>query len=188
MGIEQAKMVKAGAQRVLDSKPERLFAVGLRCTIEGFDYSDIECWETAWQTYCREVDAVCARRLLGEVQYFVRVLRKYEPRSHSLFPYGCRRLSHDESQILNFIVCLQKNDAAAAAVAVRLVLGNAAQCHPENLKHLLSAGQAVADAFTAHALFFIPLGQDVLDALTGRSNAICPACPSVEMLQFPKLN
>lgn len=188
MGIDQSRMVKEGAQRVLDNKPERLFTVGLRCTIEGFDYSDIECWETAWRTYCREVDAVCARRLLGEVQYFVRVLRQYDPRSFSLFPHGCRRLSHDESQILNFIVCLQKADAAAADIAVRLVLGNAAQCHPVNLKHLLAAGRAVADAFTAHSLFFIPLGQDVLDALTGKSNAICPACPPAEMLQFPKFN
>lgn len=188
MGIDQSRMVKEGAQLVLDNKPERLFTVGLRCTIEGFDYSDIECWETAWRTYCREVDAVCARRLLGEVQYFVRVLRQYDLRSFSLFPHGCRRLSHDESQILNFIVCLQKADAAAADIAVRLVLGNAAQCHPVNLKHLLAAGRAVADAFTAHGLFFIPLGQDVLDALTGKSNAICPACPPAEMLQFPKFN
>lgn len=188
MGMDQGKLVKQGAQRVLDNLPERLFAVGLRCTIEGFDYSDIECWETAWQTYCREVDAVCARRLLGEVQYFVRVLRQYEPRGYSLFPYGCRRLSHDESQILNFIVCLQKSDAQAADVAIRLVLGNSTQCHPHNLKHLMSAGQAVADAFAAHTLFFIPLGQDVLDALTGKSNAICPECPSADMLQFPKFN
>ncbi len=92
--------MKEGAQGVLDNGPEQLFTVGLRCTIEGFDYSDIECWETAWRTYCSEVDAVCARRLLAEVQYFVRVLRQYDPRSWSLFAYGCRRLSHGEGQIL----------------------------------------------------------------------------------------
>ncbi len=61
-------MVKEGAQGVLDNRPERLFTVGLRCTVEGFDYSDIECWETAWRTYCSEVDAVCARRLLAAIR------------------------------------------------------------------------------------------------------------------------
>jgi hypothetical protein len=178
MNISQRMQFETGALNLLDHKPERLFVNGFRCVVSGYEFADIECWEAAWNAYCLELDVVTARKLLSEVQYFVRVLRGYGPPGLSIFPHVCSRLSHDESKILNLIVCMQQGDRSAAASASALVLGNRGSTDAVNLAPLVGAAGAVGAAFEEAVLHFVPLGQDVLDQLTGASNEGCGGCPA----------
>ncbi len=183
MNISQRAILASGTQQLLDHQPERLFVSGFRCIMAGYDYADIECWETAWTIYSSEVDVMRARVLLGEMQYFVRVFRSCEPRALSLFPHGCRRLSHDESLVLNLAVSLQQADDSAAQAAADRVIGVMLnEPSTPRIGAMIDACRGIAKLFEAQGAIFVPLGQDVLDRLTGRSNEMCTQCPATGSL------
>jgi hypothetical protein len=50
----------------------------------GYAYGDVDCWETAWRSYCGEVGTSDARRLMGELQFWVRTLRAESARDRPL--------------------------------------------------------------------------------------------------------
>ena len=188
MNISQRAILASGTQQLLDNQPERLFIGGFRCIMAGYDYADIGCWETAWTIYSSELDVVRARVLLGEMQYFVRVFRACHPRPLSLFPHSCRRLSHDESQILNLLVSLQQeDDTAAHAAADRILEGMLNEPSPEHVDSLIEACRGIARMFESQGQIFIPLGQDVLDQLTGGSNDICNQCPVTGAISIARI-
>lgn len=183
MNISQTAIFASGRQQLLDHQPERLFVSGFRCIMAGYDYADIGCWETAWTIYSSEVDVLRARVLLGEMQYFVRVFRSCEPRDLSLFPHSCRRLSHDESLVLNLAVSLQQQDDAAAQAAADRIVGTMLNDQSvARVEAMINACRGMAKLFEAQGAIFVPLGQDVLDRLTGRSNEMCNQCPATGSL------
>ena len=189
MNISQRIAFESGTQQLLDNQPERLFISGLRCIMAGYDYADIGCWETAWTIYTSEVDVTRARALLGEMQYFVRALRSCGPGPLSLFPHSCRRLSHDESLVLNLVVCLQQNDEKAARSAADRLTGAILKDRSvSRTDAIVAACRDVANLFESQGAIFVPLGQEVLDQLTGRSNEMCIQCPATGSLVIPDIS
>jgi predicted Zn-ribbon and HTH transcriptional regulator len=105
--------------RLLDRSPERLVVTGARCCLAGYQYADIDCWETAWTEYVRMLGTDDARRLVGELQCMVRVLRRDSERPLSFFPYGCCHICRDEGLLLSLVSALQDGDEATATFAAR---------------------------------------------------------------------
>ena len=129
--------------KLLDRKPERLVVTGLRCCMAGYAFGDIDCWETAWRSYCSELGTADARRLMGELQYWVRCLRAESNRPLDVFPHGCGHVCRDECMALSLIAALQDNDLGTAVVAARHLSG---QVDGEAPVALAIAGQGYADA------------------------------------------
>lgn len=132
--------------RLLDRKPERLVVTGLRCCMAGYAYGDIECWETAWRSYAMELGTDDARRLMGELQFWVRTLRAESARPLSVFPYGCAHVCRDECMALSLIAALQDHDQPAALLAARHLSGATAAAAP---LAVAAAGQSYAEALAA---------------------------------------
>jgi hypothetical protein len=129
--------------KLLDRKPERLVVTGLRCCVAGYTFGDIDCWETAWRSYCMELGTEDARRLMGELQYWVRSLRAECVRPLDVFPHGCSHVCRDECMALSLIAALQDNDLSTALLAARHLSGN---IEGEAPLSLAVAGQGYADA------------------------------------------
>jgi hypothetical protein len=129
--------------KLLDRKPERLVVTGLRCCMAGYNFGDIDCWETAWRSYCMELGTSDARRLMGELQYWVRSLRAEIARPLDIFPHGCGHVCPDECMALSLIAALQDNDLATALLAARHLSGT---IEGEPPLSLAIAGQGYADA------------------------------------------
>jgi hypothetical protein len=129
--------------KLLDRKPERLVVTGLRCCMAGYNFGDIDCWETAWRGYCLELGTSDARRLMGELQYWVRCLRAESLRALDVFPHGCRHVCRDECMALSLIAALQDNDLGTAVLAARHLSGRFEREAPLSLT---VAGQGYADA------------------------------------------
>jgi hypothetical protein len=110
--------------RLLDRKPERLVVTGLRCCMAGYAYGDIACWETAWQSYCSELGTADARRLMGELQFWVRTLRSESVRAIDVFPHGCGNVCRDECMALSLIAALQDHDEQTACLAALHLAGD----------------------------------------------------------------
>lgn len=132
--------------KLLDRKPERLVVTGLRCCMAGYNFGDIECWETAWRSYTMELGTDDARRLMGELQFWVRTLRAESSRPLSVLPHGCVHVCRDECMALSLIAALQDHDQAAALLAARHLSGAA---EGEVSLALTAAGQSYADALIA---------------------------------------
>ncbi|MBK1871166.1 hypothetical protein [Taklimakanibacter albus] len=132
--------------KLLDRKPERLVVTGLRCCMAGYAYGDIECWETAWRSYSMELGTDDARKLMGELQYWVRTLRAHSTRPLSVFPHGCGHVCRDECMALSLIAALQDHDQPAALLAARHLSG----AHEGDAPlELAAAGRSYADALIA---------------------------------------
>lgn len=131
--------------KLLDRKPERLVVTGLRCCMAGYNFGDIDCWETAWRSYAMELGTDDARRLMGELQFWVRTLRAQSARPLSVFPHGCGHVCRDECMALSLIAALQDHDQPAALLAARHLSGAAGEAPLA----LAAAGQGYADALIA---------------------------------------
>ena len=143
--------------RLLDRKPERLVVTGLRCCMAGYDFGDIHCWETAWQSYCEELGSDEARKLMGELQFWVRTLRAESQRPLELYPHGCSHVCRDECMALSVIAALQDEDATTAGVAMNYLCGSPAE--PARTS-LLSAARGYAGLLrnAGQKLLSVPLG------------------------------
>ncbi len=84
-----------------------------------------------------------ARRLMGELQYWVRCLRAESTRVLDVFPHGCGHVCRDECMALSLIAALQDNDLGTAILAARHLSGHVEGEAPLSLT---VAGQGYADA------------------------------------------
>ncbi len=185
MNVKRLGAFVTGARQLLDNDAERLFTSGFRCVMDGYDYADIGCWEKAWEIYSSHLPLHRARPLLGEMQYFVRVFRACFPEGVSVMPAMCSRLSYDESLVLGLVVSAQTNDRRTLDRAAHH-LGREIGGHlpDSSFDELVAASIDIADAFYRQSLYFVPLGQDVLDAMTGKSNSPCDGCPATARIDL----
>lgn len=105
--------VRAG-EGLLDRSAERLVVVGFRCWMAGYEYGSIECWEVAWNTYASELGAQDARRVFGDLQYWVRSVRQVTHRTIRCFPHCCRYVCRDECMALSLVSALQEGNTDLA--------------------------------------------------------------------------
>jgi hypothetical protein len=138
--------------KLLDYKPERLVVSGFRCCMAGYEFGDIECWETGWRYYVGEIGSDEARPLMGELQFWVRSVRGESRRRIACFPHGCQNVCHDECMALSLISALQDNRRDLALVSASHLLGAASD----------EARERVSDAAAGYAAGLKQLGLKLL--------------------------
>lgn len=118
---QQPAGAKAG---YLDRLPERLVVEGFRRWMAGYDTGDIQCWELAWNLYAKALGPKQARSAMGELSYWVRVIRANSARPMCLFPYGCSKLCRDECMAVSMVAGVQHRDQCALEAAAVQLIGN----------------------------------------------------------------
>lgn len=158
--------------KLLDRKPERLVVTGLRCCMAGYNFGDIDCWETAWRSYCMELGTSDARRLMGELQYWVRTMRAESARPLDVFPHGCGHVCRDECMALSLIAALQDNDQPTAILAARHLGGSVEGDAPVSLA---ASGQGYADALKSAGQRLLSVPASVVLSIAAFGSGPCPA-------------
>lgn len=160
---------------LLSRPAERLVVSGFRNLMAASEFGDFACWEAVWQGYQDELGARGARRLVGELQYWVRALRAHAERPLAYYPQCCRFLCHDECMALSMVAAAQANDETTVRLAARHLTGQAA---PGPLGALWHATLPFAEALetAGHAMY--PVSADVVDSIVrlqqmGRCRAAC---------------
>lgn len=85
----------------------QLVGVGFRCWVAGYQTGDIDCWETAWNTYAVALGPKCAKRAVGELSSWVRTIRGHATRKIEVYPAGCRRFCRDECMAAAMVAACQ---------------------------------------------------------------------------------
>ncbi|WP_181704281.1 hypothetical protein [Chthonobacter albigriseus] len=111
---------------VLARQPERLVVEGLRHWLNGYSTGSIDCWELGWELFAREIGPRDARRLLGELSWWVREIRRAAGKPLACFPYGCQCICRDECLALTLVAAAQNGDADTIAGAARHLVGEEA--------------------------------------------------------------
>jgi len=86
---------------------ERLVGVGFRCWLQGFQTSDIGCWEVAWDEFSRAVGPQAAKPLMTELACWVRAVQDSAERRIEVFPAQCRRFCRDECLAISMVAACQ---------------------------------------------------------------------------------
>ncbi len=159
---------------LLDRKPERLVVTGLRCCMAGYAYGDVDCWETAWQAYCGELGTADARRLMGELQFWVRTLRSESARTIDLFPHGCGNVCRDECMALSLIAALQDHDEPTAYLAALHLAGAIGE---EQRRAVVGSGRSYAETLAAAGQKLMSVPPSVVLAIAAHGSEFCPARP-----------
>jgi hypothetical protein len=163
--------------KLLDYKPERLVVSGFRCCMAGYEFGDIECWETGWRFYVGELGPGEARSLMGELQFWVRSVRGETRRRIACFPHGCQQVCHDECMALSMIAGIQDNRRDLAEFAASHLLGAASEIGPERVSE---AAAGYATALKNLGLKLLPVPEDVIRNIAFQNGAgDCPARAAV---------
>ena len=106
--------------------PERLVGVGFRCWLQGFQTSDIGCWEVAWREFSSAVGARAAKPLMTELACWVRAVQDTAERRIEVYPAQCRRFCRDECLAISMVAACQQTTPCPVfrACAVALLGSN----------------------------------------------------------------
>ena len=129
----------------------------------GYDYGDVNCWETAWQLYIAELGEKSACSLIGELQFWVRILRQNTERTLYYFPKDCRHLCHDECMALSAISAAQAADTAAGHLAIQYLLGSN---NPDTIESVWNAAKEFASALRQRCPPLLPVSQKVVESIS----------------------
>lgn len=88
--------------------PERLVGMGFRCWLQGFQTSDIGCWEVAWDQVSRAVGPRAAKPLMTELACWVRAVQDTAERRIEVYPAQCRRFCRDECLAISMVAACQQ--------------------------------------------------------------------------------
>jgi len=103
--------------------PERLVGVGFRCWLQGFQTSDIGCWEVAWDEFSRAVGPQAAKPLMTELACWVRAVQDSAERRIEVFPAQCRRFCRDECLAISMVAACQHSTCPAFRACAVALLG-----------------------------------------------------------------
>lgn len=146
----------------LERQPERLVITGFRCCMAGYDFLDVDCWETAWRFYITEVGSDRARALMGELQYWVRAIRRQSQSGSTYYPQACRHLCRDECMALSAISAAQKQDVLAGCLATRYLIGT----HDASaIEDVWCASQSFAGALLHSGQPLYPVSVSVVESI-----------------------
>lgn len=87
--------------------PELLVGLGFRGWLAGYEYQDVSCWESVWNTYTAELDAPVAKRAVMELSCWVRQVKQVSCRPIEVYPLSCAGLCHDECIAVSLIAAAQ---------------------------------------------------------------------------------
>lgn len=104
--------------------PERLVGIGFRCWLAGYDTCDINCWETGWNYYARELGVTRAKAAVTELSCWVRLMRSSACRKIGYFPHGCKRFCQDECMAISMVAASQHSVCPAMRACAFALLGS----------------------------------------------------------------
>lgn len=145
-------------------RPERLVVSGLRCTMAGYDLGDPECWNCLWDIYVAEVGAPTTRRLMGELQYWVRGVRAAADHSLTYYPMGCRHVCRDECLLLTLLSALQHENDRCAGCALGALCGHSDE---KQILSMREPSRAFAEALLDAGEVLLPVPLPVLQTIIG---------------------
>lgn len=147
---------------VLARRPERLLVEGYRAWLNGYETGSIDCWEIGWQVFVDELGSSQARRLYGEISYWVRETRGCAAQQLRCFPYGCQCLCRDECLLLALVAAVQNGNDESVARAVGHLAAE------EKQDALLRAARCLAEALDDIHQRLLPVPPHVIDDVAGR--------------------
>lgn len=109
--------------------PEKLVGLGFRCWLSGYQRGKIECWETCWSHYRRELGASAARKAVADLAAWVNMVRVHSLREIQLLPPQCPSFCRDECLAVSLIAASQ-HDACPALQACAYALMGAEEIEP----------------------------------------------------------
>jgi len=143
-------------------RPERLVVSGLRCTMAGYDLGDPECWNCLWDVYVAEVGSETTRRLMGELQYWVRSVRSAADHALTYYPMGCRHVCRDECLLLSLLSALQHKNDGCASCALHALCKSSDR---RGVQSLRDPSRAFANALLEVGEVLLPISLPVLQTI-----------------------
>jgi hypothetical protein len=147
---------------LFDMVPERLVVFGFRNIMATHDMGDGACLEIAWREYLQAAGAGASRRLMGELQFWVRSIRQCTRRDLKYFPCACRHICHDECMAVATIAAAQAMDRQLTIQAAEQLLGTQ-DVHA--MSELWAASCHFAAALKLDGLELFPVTAHVIDSI-----------------------
>jgi hypothetical protein len=148
-----------------DRPPERLVLEGYRRWLAGFESGSVTPWEMAAALYEELLGAAEGRRVVAELSYFVRTLRRCAACPLKSFPFESHHVCRDECLALGLVAALQHEDEGAAATCL-----SAIAC-PARSAVVAEAASAYADALAGARHYLLPIPQSAIEDVLQRSRA-----------------
>lgn len=104
--------------------PERLVGVGFRCWFAGYQTDDINCWETGWNLFAKELGPSYAKTAVSELSCWVRLVHKKACRPINYYPFGCAGFCKDECMAISMIAASQHSECPALRSCAFALLGS----------------------------------------------------------------
>jgi len=101
----------------------KLVGLGFRCWLAGYETHDINCWETGWNVYARELGATKAKAAIGELSCWVRAIHTSTCRRIETYPFGCAGFCQDECMAISMIAASQHSACPAMRACAFTLLG-----------------------------------------------------------------
>jgi hypothetical protein len=142
--------------------PERLVVHGFRHIMAAQDLNDAACLERAWCDYIAAIGPGPTRRLMGELQYWTRVIRSRAERPMRYFPCACRHICHDECMAVAMVAAAQGNDRACTELAASRLLSTD---DSHALTDLWMASSHFATALKLERLELFPVSAEIVTSI-----------------------
>lgn len=156
-------------------RPERLVVSGLRCTMAGYDLGDPECWNCLWDIYVAEIGSATTRRLMGELQYWIRGVRSAADHSLTYYPMGCRHVCRDECLLLSLLSALQHKDEGCTDCALRALCTRTDKMQVQSIRDSSRAfASALLDAGEVLLPVPLPVLQTIVNATRQQNQPVPP--------------
>ena len=105
-------------------RAERLVGIGFRCWLSGYQTDDINCWETGWNLFARELGTDCAKAAVTELSCWVRAVHNKACWPISCYPYGCAGFCTDVCVAISMVAACQHSQCPAMRSCAFALLGS----------------------------------------------------------------
>ena len=168
MNMRISQLNGANSAGYFDRLPEKLVLEGYRRWTAGFETGSIIPWEMTWGLYSEVLGPSEAKRAVGELSHFIRVLRHCANCPLRAFPFDSHHVCREECLMLGLISGIHNQDAllldtCLEAIAYRRRCDDVAEAARNFADTLADFGQTLlpipihainsALNFTPHATF-----------------------------------
>lgn len=154
--------------QVQANSAEDLVLFGFRNLMAAHEFSDVSCWERVWESFIAKLGEDRARRLVGELQYWGRVIRQRAGDRLQFFPASCGRMCDFEAVALATVSAAQCDNAEAGKMAARLLLGTEDR---EAIEAVWRASICLGCSLKEGDQVMCPVAESMLNAIAQRQKA-----------------
>lgn len=165
---------ESALQSPFQRRAERLTVIGFRCCMAGYDYADADCWEAAWDHCLAELGADQACPVMGQLQYWVRSIRRMSQRALRYYPQNCQHLCHDECMALAALACAQHRDRCTGMIALQHLIPDR---EDDQFGDVWRATEGFAATLAAFGLPLAAVPKPVVEQIAGMGCAARRGCP-----------